>query len=374
MPETALVESPRAAMIKTLERTDATIDCIRDLTPALASRLSGYAEATKRVLASLRDPASADHDCLEAARAHLAELLGLCVAAMARKAGLDDGLTEIAEAWLDGLSTKANLPHVAIVIPADDEFTDMAAQVIKLRMPLEGIWGLTVAAHEYGHFLASTLTRRAGDVDGLPQDVLPVEAKLRSCGLERPKLYRRGHELFADSVAVAIAGPAFSHHCVRYRFDVTSENGATDTHPSFARRMHLQLDLLSRMAKEDGDAWLAAAATTIGARWQGLAAAAGTNGAVEDDEDLDSLGEFCTHFVLTDRTLGTLRYRNHVRAVQLATGNLDSRGQHYSIAHVLNAAWSARLRLEAGIAGTLRDLAAVEVAARSQLERAVSHG
>jgi hypothetical protein len=234
----------RDTMLRGLRRARTVIPKVAELDPVLGRRLDvrfgqlatevedGFGAAPDAVLAAM---------LLKKGEDLVAETLAFVGGAAVRHYGLDEGITSLALGWLDKLSTDAGLSKVGVVIPASSEFTGMLTQVVRLKMPSDGIWALPVSVHEYGHFVASILERRE-DAGGIPRTVVPVERLLHDWGAEHelPRLYWHGHELFADAVATAVTGPAHPDYCLRYRFDPARADESTPTHPAPARRMRLR--------------------------------------------------------------------------------------------------------------------------------------
>ena len=128
------------------------------------------------------------------------------------------------------------------------------------KLPSDGIWGLPVVVHEYGHFVASVLQSRE-DIGGMPEGVVLVERRLfaKANEEELPRLYWHGHELFADAFATAVTGPAHAEYCIRYRFDPfqAHESPPPHSHPTPARRMRIQFAVLDTLAMADDSGYLA---------------------------------------------------------------------------------------------------------------------
>ncbi len=337
------------AMQQALERTRAAMPVIRRLDPRLASRLGARSEnRTGEVIASLQAANPDDlADCerrLRAGAELVEETLAFLAAAGARRAGLDQGITTFALKWLDELSDVSELPQVAVVIPAVTDITGMTTSIVRLRIPCDGIWGLPVAVHEYGHFVAAHLIRRQ-TVEAITRSVMPVEDLLHSASTaaERPVLYAHGQELFADAFAAATAGPAYTHYCIRYRFSPAA--GRTDTHPSALRRVHTQLTVLNQIASTDPSGYLASEVSVLERRWAAALAATGAPPDEPDDAELDKLENDLITLVIEDETLSRVIYGDHLSACELAERWLQAE-EHITIAHIVNAAWHARSMIE----------------------------
>jgi hypothetical protein len=273
----------------------------------------------------------------------ISETLAVLGGAAARHLDLDDGITSVALRWLDQLSDQADIRKVAAVVPAATEFIGVVTEVVRLKLPLDGSWGLPVAAHEYGHFVASVLSRTDDD-GGVPDHTLLVEGLLHAGGADTdmPLIYWHGHELFADAIATALAGPAYPEYCLWYRFDPAQAQTVTPTHPSLARRMRVQLAVLRQLADADASGLIESDLDRISARWSDSVTAAGETAAVPIEELLEPLEGKLLEIVRDHPQLRPIRYCDHARARALAENDLDRLAAGTSVAQVLNAAWSAR--------------------------------
>lgn len=369
------------ASLEALGRSDSSVGDrlevrLRDSAGPLAARLLGMIRG-EPVAAASGGEGTASPDGLEAeGNALVADVLAYLAADAARRLGLDDGLTLVVEQWLDALSARLGIPDVAVVIPASAEFTGLDSRVVRLKLPMHGTWGLPVALHEYGHFVASVLTRRER-VDDLFTTVVPGEALLLTAGAEIPQNQAHGHELFADAFAASVAGPAYVHYCMRYRFDADVAHEVTNTHPSLSRRVHLQLDVLDALAAEhDPGAFLTAGAGALRAQWQERLAAAGTAVDPPGAPEVDQLAAGILDFVLADDVLRRVRYRNHGCAHTLAERGLADRPAPPSVWHLLNAAWLRRESVESRglpVPATAAQVKGIDEAVRGLLTGVPAH-
>jgi hypothetical protein len=321
----------------------------------LRARFASLVEAVER---DLQDSTGADNlaHALRQGNELIGETLACLAGAAARRFGYDQGLTSLAQSWLDQLSSDADLPQVGVVIPASTEFTGMLAQVVRLRVPTDGIWGLPVAVHEYGHFVASVLFER-DTREELPETTVPVETLLHGAGTDKdfPRLYWHGHELFSDGLAAATAGPAYTWYCLRYRFDPALAQEITATHPAAVRRLRMQLRVLGLLAEEDKSGFLAADVSSLRKTWAAALEAAGMSPDVPPDADLDGLESSLVEILFHDRHLAAIRYRNHVEACAIGERLLEQSVRPNSVAQALNAVWCRRAGIER-MGGDLEDL------------------
>ena len=346
------IELKVAAMRKALEHARSAIPEVTRIDAELGQRLRGrfelLAEGAGSSLETL-DPSNREDSLRRLRGCHdlISETLGFLAAASARRINLDDGVTSLAQDWLDSLSDTAGLPKVAVVIPASSEFTGMVTQVVRLRLPVDGIWGLPVAVHEYGHFVAAQMARRA-ERDGIERTVIPVEDLAHSTASkeEVPLLYWHGHEVFADAFAAVTAGPAYTHYCIRYRFDPLTAHDVTATHPSAVRRVRVQLAVLDALAGRDRGGFLTGEVAGLRKRWMTGLQANGVDPDEAPDPLLDPLENELVQLLLADVPLSRIRYRDHATAHALAEPPLDRQRQPPSVALALNAAWCRRQAIE----------------------------
>ena len=341
-----------AAALEAVGRTQSAIALIQETDPLLASRLrTRSAQQAKEITRRLRALDPGDRESCEAelraAQALAQETLAFLAAAGARKTGLDQGITDLAMDWADQVSHDARLPRIAVVLPAVTDFTVMTGSIIKLRVPGDGIWGLPVAMHEYGHFAAAHLTQRM-EVGAIMRSTLPAEdmsyQAAESAQAALP--YTLGHELFADAFAAAVAGPAYTHYHLRYGPPLSQPG--TDSHPSALRRVRTQLGVLKRLARRNE--FLRSEIDILQDVKTAALAAAPAVAAVPSAQEpfsarLDQLEEDFIRLVTGDESLRSVVYVNHLPAWRLAEKSLqaDCRG---TIAQIVNAAWHARFVIE----------------------------
>jgi hypothetical protein len=369
----------RDAMLRGLKRARTAIPRVAELDPALGERLD---LRFGQLAGEVEDGFAAGPDARSSAALLrqgedlIAETLAFVGGAAARSYGLDEGITSLALEWLDRLSVAAGLPKIGVVIPATTEFTGMLTQVVRLKLPTDGIWGLPVAVHEFGHFVASVLQRRENGA-GIPETVVPVERLLHAAGAEteRPRLYWHGHELFADALAAAVTGSAYSEYCLRYRFAAAEAHEATPTHPSPARRLRIQLAVLDSLAAADVNGLLVGEVDALRKRWGDRLAEAGQPSDVPPDELLDPLERELLDLVLGGASqLNSIRYGEHEIAQVLAESQLAGPQKNMSVAHVLNAAWHERRRIERDGANTVERVRQLADRATTRIAEALDDG
>jgi len=336
-----------SATKRALERACDAIPRVSELDPALGDRLVVRLQLLVRdIQDGLSDDNSAEAtaELVDRGNDLIGETLAFVSGAAARHFNLDEGITSLALAWLDQLSGAADLEQVGVVIPASTEFTGMLTQVIRLRLPIDGIWGLPVAVHEYGHFVASKLVRRE-ERHGITRTVVPIEELAYQAGAEAdfPRLYWHGHELFADALAAATAGPAYVRYCIHHRFEPAAAQEITATHPEPARRIRIQLRALELLATGAQAPYIEDEASKLDDLWHAMAREAGRDPEVRPEPLLDNLEEQLLG-CLDDYRLVRIRYTDQVNARVLAEGPLDQAHGPVTVATALNAGWVRRLK------------------------------
>jgi hypothetical protein len=365
-----------------LERARAAMPLVADLDHAVGQRVTELFQVrVDQVQEAFGDLGDDDEKLsLTVARAEelLEEALAYLTAACVRKTGMDGGTTDLALIWLDQLSKVAQLPPVAVVIPALEESTRTTSTVIRLRLPSDGIWGLPVAIHEFGHFAAARLTQVEVDGGGGGHPVLPVEQLVyrTSEKAELPQLYLHGHELFADAFGAAVAGPAYPRYCLRYRFPFAEAHKEKATHPTSARRMRLQIRVLEALSRHDSDGFLRGETKAVERSWADGVHAAGLSPDVPENPVLDELENNLLQIVLDHDVIRRMHYREHTVASELAANDLVTR-QSPAAAQVVNAAWDRRTQIErsAGTEGFIqKQLATLAERAIGLLKRGEGRG
>jgi hypothetical protein len=221
--------------------------------PVLAKML----EPVRRELMALRESADSNIAdrwsrtkwCAQQLEQLSAELLPVAEGALARAAGLDNGLCSMAQRLLDDLGTMT-VPWNRIVIPAPHEATSNRSWVVGLPLLDASLWHLPIMVHELGHYAATRLedqyNRRLGAelLDGSWRKRPDVSSM-------RPEMlivlsYKHAQELFADVFGAYCAGPAFAASLMT-RAIPADVLAASPDHPSWGVRMHATLRALSRL-------------------------------------------------------------------------------------------------------------------------------
>jgi hypothetical protein len=146
-----------------------------------------------------------------------------------RQRGLDGGLCQMADALVASVSDQLQLAPPP-TIPAPEEFIDLLSDVIRVRYPGGSVWDLPVVVHELGHYVAHRLGAggpRGAVVDGL---LCREQAKLPA------NLGAFAEELFADTFATYVAGPAYGYSCLIRRLAPLDVNKDGSLHPATNKR------------------------------------------------------------------------------------------------------------------------------------------
>jgi hypothetical protein len=294
---------------------------------------------------SVTDRWDATMECARRLDALSAELLPVAEGALARAAGLDNGLCALGQRLLDDIGGKT-VPWNRIVIPAAREETSNRLWVVGLPLLDSSPWYLPIMVHELGHFAATRLedqySQRLGEklLDGSWRERPGVAADTLTA-----LTYKHAQELFADVFAAYCAGPAFAAALMTRAVPVRAWDAGSD-HPSWGARMLAVLRALGRLADlvpavAQNLSWITG---LVADEWQAARQAVGlaeipaalgrtvdafTDGAVEVMELTGSAALF--------RGEGVLETGEQLQDGISPDGRAD-------MLTVLNAAWAERLR------------------------------
>lgn len=275
------------------------------------------------------------------------EILALVEGAALRAASFDDGYCHVADAMLDEIVRKTDVPWGAFTVLGSREFYARSTRVIRVRYPSRSFWELPVVAHELGHFLGPELKRTDG-----AQWVHPFVDMLEEARADQPHYWSWLHEVFADIFATHVLGPCYGLACAFDRFDPVEARDHSATHPAPNTRMAVIAAVLDGSGAIEEAAWVRRAMLTA---WRSSTGDAGT---ADGAEGLGALPEpfrswFTASSDLLAEFLPTAGYNGWLRAMLLAQqltaadapadvslGHSD--GQR--IRNVVNGAWLARLR------------------------------
>ena len=294
-----------------------------------------------------------------------AELLPVAEGALARAAGLDNGLCALAQRLLDGIGAKT-VPWNRIVIPAPREETSSRLWVVGLPLLDASAWYLPIMVHELGHFAATRLedqyNRRLGEelLNGSWRERVAADALTALS-------YKHAQELFADIFAAYCAGPAFAAALMTRAVPTRAWDAGSD-HPSWGARMHAVLRALGQLsdlvpAVQHNLSWIT---DWVAEEWQAAQDAVGRT------EIPEALGRTVDAF--TDEAIEVMGLTGSAALFRgegvLQTGELLREGVspdgQAGILIVLNAAWAERLRDREKIATIERALTGWRLASAGQ--------
>ncbi len=272
------------------------------------------------------------------------ECLALAVGALARHFQVDAGACEEADLLIRELAGHIDRRFVRPTVPGEAELLHRAADVIRRRVPDNGLWDLPIMAHEFGHVVASGL--QAYDAVG-DQVRRPVETFLAQfVGFER----QRTTELFCDVFATFALGPSYPCALVLDRLNpaATAVAGESATHPSDAARVHACLCTLQEM---QDPTWIAApyekVVWQLETAWRELQRDAPDDARMTDDARGALKAKLAGCLVALRENLSTVGYQwsGRVRDLvdALKNGRAAPEPADYSAPDVLNAAWMVRL-------------------------------
>jgi hypothetical protein len=277
------------------------------------------------------------------------EVLAFVEGVLIRSANIDHGLCDLADALLEDLSTRTEIPWSRLTILGETEFLSQTAEIIRLRFPDFSIWSLPIIAHEFGHLAAQELkTRGMGTRKTFP--VLDMIQRERTRIGDDPMVEPFLHELFSDIFGVFVLGPAFACSAILLRFNPYRSMQDTLTHPSAARRVHVILGALGRLNRADGDLLpYEGIINVLRSTWADSLDAVGRSKPL--DEGTIAQLELWTDELyerLDDNTPPGVRYVGWSQAMQLVPslvrGSDDKLPGVMRVEDVLNAAWICRLQ------------------------------
>lgn len=244
--------------------------------PAFEVLLKKHLGALKPLAGARRDGGSTLQDWLTLKQARLAreamyeEYLAFLGGVLVRSAGLDDGICDMADALLRQLARRADKPWGRLTVVSDATLLTTAADIIRLRFPELSVWGLPIAAHEFGHFMATEFVARSGEQRSFPFTDLVVDTA-RATGIGESLV----HELFADVYATVAAGPCVPAAFITLRFDAVGVYTPGTTHPAPAKRVHVMLRSLERVEASADGVWTFGSVPSALRTWwtRGIAAA-----------------------------------------------------------------------------------------------------
>jgi hypothetical protein len=284
------------------------------------------------------------------------ECLAFIQGALARKAGLDEEICSLTDYLLDDLADYSDVPWGRFTLLAASEFYRDKAEIIRIRYPEVSLWGMPLAAHEFGHYLGPQLRHSQ---DGAYS--YPFQALLKAADETRePPLHTRDwnhlQEHFADLFAAYTLGPAYAAAFIVLRMNPGEAQNCTLTHPSGAWRVHGILWTLDKMDELQGTSLLRPfrdVTALLREAWHQSLRQAGKPDKLADVEASRVYQRMAELFdLLAGETPQRLRFgrADWQRATQvaerLAGGVAASASQTYgevSRRDVLNGAWLARL-------------------------------
>ena len=295
------------------------------------------------------------------------ESLALLSGCLARGAGFDNSLCDIADAMLGELCRRAGVRWDRFTIPGGGEEFSRTSDVIRLRFPDVSLWNLPVAVHEFGHFLAKEQEEKVND--GSFVDDLRVRlAVAKSKGQDQ---WRFVHEYFADVFATCAMGPAYACSVILLRFNAAQAWSRGAEHPADGERVELILRMLKHLNEQTPAKPYSWIHQELSGAWQ-QALTLANQPLTGDDKVMAALDAvWGTLEVLFSNDLKKVEYpgwslSRRLGAAMGAGNQPPSDAGRAGIADILNAAWMARLELDAN---SVVDEADLEKAARGLLAR-----
>jgi hypothetical protein len=295
------------------------------------------------------------------------EAFALAAGVLARSQGLDGGACAEADSLIAELAAVVDIRLARPTVPGEAESLHRAADVIRRRLPDNGVWDLPVMAHEFGHVLTAHLTLYdpVGDkVLDLGQAVL---GGWPDCTVVQ------GEELFCDLLATYAMGPSYACAMLLHRLNpiAAAAPDSFSTHPPDAVRAAVVLGVLTLLTKgEPNDSRYRTTCDHLGGAWRELQQLAPETARLTPEQGERVMTQVRLVLDFLSQQLKPLRYEwPSVGIRELADALKANRapnvGSGYRIRDVLNAAW--RLRL--GASGDDPLPAHVETGARALIGR-----
>jgi hypothetical protein len=352
MPEMDLSVVIKARLELEARRVDA-VDSMRSAGPAAEAvdRLAG--DRLRSIVSDQRarfgrtDPARVSFgDLAELQRSTdrvAREGLALTMGMLTRAAGLDDGRCEQADLFVGQLAARVDRRLARMSVPGDGESVHRATDVIRRRVPDDGLWDLPVMAHEFGHLVAGGSSSWDPGADVV---TAPVATALE--GLEGAARAQE-EELFCDLFAAYAIGPSFVCTQIFHRLDPWAPAVARRdaSHPGDPTRVHAVLVLLDKMRGRTSPHHFDTHLYWARAGWQQMQNTASSEAVLTDEQTAEVTARVASWWaVLTNHLSGFAFTRSAAAdqvyaAIRSATAEPPRVG--FSATDVLDAAWSVRL-------------------------------
>jgi hypothetical protein len=259
--------------------------------------------------------------------------------ALTRAHGIDFGLCRLTDAMLYDLSARTDVGWNRFTIVADGEFFARLSGIIRIQFPDVSIWNLPVAAHEFGHFVAS----------GWKDSALAGMIEREKRADRRYEAYLNEH--FADLFATYTMGPCFAMVCGLVRFSPASAVLQSDTHPSAAQRMWWILEMLRLIDKSRAGPPLYQYITQqLEQSWTASLKAAGQEPGLSPADTLRLRGWLAEMLEAVKLNFSAGQYGGWLRAQEMAESfrqrQLPDLAGDDRIPDVLNAVWLCRSEQE----------------------------
>ena len=276
----------------------------------------------------------------------LEEFVSLLQGTIVRRAGLDEGICDIADAMLEYLCRLADVGWRRFTVLGSDYLTERTG-VVRVRFPSATIWDLPFLAHEFAHVIEHDI--RADDDDGTRFDVLTRYLSESTASAQQQAFLR---EHYADVLATYAVGPMFGWAVICQQFDpvgALDREGDLETHPSTAKRVHVILRTIESM--DWGQPTVPKyrdCHDQMTLLWSSMLAAGGKRRGLP----VRTVSQLDRHqtglFRIVDENLPVLRYSGWDRARALAeyvaaNGSPMVPDPTVTIIDALNAAWIARV-------------------------------
>ncbi|HEY0167635.1 MAG TPA: hypothetical protein VGB75_11400 [Jatrophihabitans sp.] len=274
------------------------------------------------------------------------ECFALAAGVLTRKAGLDGDACREADEFIAELASLINPSLARPTVPGEEEFLHRGVDVIRRRLPDNGVWDLAVMAHEFGHVLVAHHQRWDTTND--------AKIDMQSMVEEGWAAYPRApsEELFCDAFATFVLGPAYAAALVLHRLDPAEQTApaSSGTHPPDAARAVVVLEALGRLAVEEtSETRVPLLHQYLTAAWASLQAQSPASLRLSDDDHLsltmrtrrahNDLARWLEPAQFHWPSMTIQEVRKHLEGQQPTAGSAP----RATIREVLNAAWLSRV-------------------------------
>lgn len=252
--------------------------------------------------------------------------------------------------WLADRTGIAEPPLTGLEFEVEWERLEPLLELVRLRYPGTGFWDLPVMAHEFGHYVLTQppafdpvpFQQLCGDVAAITAELRTTPAPWQSRFAETAsQSEQRVNELVADIFATYAVGPAYPRCCVALRIPPDDTDALRPQHPPWRHRVSAMVETLRWMSEHSADGgYLNVVAEDVARLWSDVARGSDAGAGEQVREWVAQVAGSLDRF-------SGLRYDKGYRADRILAADPDVGDDVLdgcTVAHVLNAGWTWRLR------------------------------